>query len=278
MKIPKIELVAVAVPPPRPAGRGKKPKKCPVHLAAERLGVKIFEIGDRDELAKICEKIDFDLAIVIAFGMIFPEKILQSGDFLNVHFSLLPAWRGASPVQSAILAGEEVSGITIQKMAKKLDSGDVFLQKKYEIFGKKCSEIWNEFAERTAEILPEFLEKYFAGDCSPTPQNENRATFCGKIEKSDGEIFPNRENSEQIFRKFLAFDFWPGIFVKTARGAMKLTEISTTPLPDSVEISCADDSKIWIVRAQIPGKREMKAVEILRGNSEIFEKIKSPHE
>ena len=188
-----------------------------------------------------------------------------------MHFSLLPQFRGASPVQSAILAGEKFSGISIQKMAKKLDAGEIFWQQKFLIEQKNCREIFNFFAQKTAEILPNFLEKFFKNEIFGKKQIEKNATFCRKIEKKDGEIFPQKMGADEIFRKFLAFKIWPEIFFRRGEKIVKLKKIFLkNPPKNCAEILCKN-GKIFVDRAQISGKKEMPAAAILRGNPRIFE-------
>ncbi len=275
-----IEIVGVGCPSDKKVGRKRVLTACPVKKSAKNLGLKVYEVNNKKEVREIYEKLSFDLAIVIAFGVIFPAKILDIPKFgtINVHFSLLPKFRGASPVQSAILAGEKESGITFQQMVKELDAGDILWQKSWNIENKKTSELWNFFAEKTAEEFPEFLEKLFTKNLQKLPQDENLATFCGKFEKKDGEIFPEKETAEEIWRKFLAFDVWPGIFISTKYGKVKLGEIkfisSEAEKRDfgdkSFELKCAKNSKIYISQAQIPGKKIMPIADILRGKPDLF--------
>ena len=275
-----IEIVGVGCPSDKKVGRKRVLTPCPVKKSAKNLGLKVYEVNNKKEVREIYEKIDFDLAIVIAFGVIFPAKILDIPKFgtINVHFSLLPKFRGASPVQSAILAGEKESGITFQQMVKELDAGDILWQKSWNIENKKTSELWNFFAEKTAEEFPEFLEKLFTNNLQKLPQDANLSTFCGKFEKADGEIFPEKEAAEEIWRKFLAFDIWPGIFISTKYGKVKLGEIkfisSEAEKRDFVEnsfaLKCADNSVIYILQAQIPGKKMMPIIDVLRGKPDLF--------
>ena len=127
------EIVGVGVFPDRKVGRKQISTACPVKVTALKLGLPIFEIPDKSALETLTLNLDFDLGIVIAFGMIFTQKVLDTGTFVNVHFSSLPQYRGASPVQSAILGGDTQLGITWQKMVQTLDAGDVLFQKEFNI-------------------------------------------------------------------------------------------------------------------------------------------------
>lgn len=262
-----IDLSFVGVFPDKPKGRKQILTPCPVKEKALALGLQIKEVRGKEDLVKLFEAEDFDLAIVIAFGMIFPASLFQDPshttglskkDIINVHFSLLPQYRGASPVQSAILNGDEVSGITFQRMVYELDAGDVLWQKEYHIAHQKTSQIWEKFAQHTAQELPHFLEAYQDKTLTTCPQPP-APTFCGKFKKEDGLVDLQKDSPESIYRKYLAFDIWPGIYVQTGLGRLKLTEIERAPT-----------GTINILRAQLEGKKEMPIAEILRGHPDLL--------
>ncbi len=261
-----VEIMAVCVFPDRKVGRKQVLTPCPVKVSAEKRGLPIEEIGSKDDLKTIVNKYDYDLGIVIAFGMIFPSEVLESGKFVNVHFSLLPKYRGASPVQSAILNGDETSGITFQQMVTELDAGDILLREEYPIEGKNTSSIFEAFAEFTAELFPDFLEQDLQGE----PQKKDEATFCTKFTKADGEIFPEKETAQGIYQKFLAFDLFPGIYIETVRGNVKLTEVALEPSEHSYELPCNKNTILYIDEAQVPGKTPLPVQEILRGCLDLF--------
>lgn len=294
------EIVGVGVFPDRKVGRKQVLTPCPVKTKAMELGLSVFEIENKQELVDTCDNLDFDLGMVIAFGMIFPGEILDKF-FVNVHFSALPKWRGASPVQSSILAGETKNSVTFQRMVSALDAGDVLMQETFDVEGMTTGEVWENFSHRTAEMMPKFLDRFFAGKIKPEIQDKDKATFCGKFTKQDGEIFPEKESAEEIYRKFLAFSPWPGIYMKTDLGNVKilgcevLSALSNkTPLPLSpidkqdldqrgdpadgfYDLKCANNSVLRIFRAQVPGKKAMDVGEILRGNPGIFGELKFSH-
>ncbi len=267
-----VHIVGVGTPPDKPVGRKQILTPCPVKKYAEDYDLPIFEIGNKADVVKVFQENEVDLAIVIAFGVIFPEEILNLPRLgtVNVHFSLLPQYRGASPVQSAILNGDTVSGITFQKMVKKLDAGDTLWQKPSPIENKKTSELWDFFARETAKEMPHFLEAYFDKKIVPEPQKEEEATFCHKFEKADGLVDPKSETAEMIYRKYLAFDVWPKIFMETDKGPMKLTEISLEEKAGVYPLFCEENTKLYISKAQLAGKKEMSIGDILRGNSGLL--------
>jgi methionyl-tRNA formyltransferase len=286
-----IEVVGVGVFPDKPVGRKHVLTPCPVKTKAQGLKLPIFEIANKKDLKHLFTTLPCDLAIVIAFGMLFPESVLNipKCGVVNVHFSLLPKYRGASPVQSAILNGDLTSGITFQRMVKKMDAGDVLFQKTAQIEGMKTSQVFDLLAEETADVLPNFVETFCQNispqnTIIPQEQNESEATYCTRFDRADGEVFPTKETAEAIYRKYLAFDIFPGIFVATKKGNVKLTEVSLkkSEIQPVVQyaLQCANKEGLthgsaptilYITRAQIPGKAEMGIGEILRGCPDLFE-------
>lgn len=269
-----VEILGVGVFPDRKVGRKQIPIPCPVKQKAQQLGLPVFEIDTKKELEQLFADHPCDMAMVIAFGMIFPKTVLSKPKqgVINIHFSLLPRYRGASPVQSAILAGDQVSGITFQQMVSALDAGDIVYQKAYSIKNKKTSEVFADFAVKSAEEMDPFLNTFFDQKKSPVPQKESEATFCGKFQKSDGEIFPDRETAAAIERKARAFDLFPGIFLSTSKGPLKLLSVSLEKKEESVPLSCDKETTLFIHTAQIPGKKPMPMSDILRGHPDILQK------
>jgi methionyl-tRNA formyltransferase len=297
----EIEIIGVGVFPDKPVGRKRVLTPCAVKKSALELGLPIYEIESKQKLVEITNQLDFDLGIVIAFGMIFPAEILERNFFVNVHFSLLPEWRGASPVQSAILNGQSESGITWQRMVYALDAGNILLQKKYDICTKNTMEVWNDFAEKTAESWDEFFSSglpleqgelpkaegieslnqvqddeklQFKGRSlwNGTPQDASQATFCGKFQKSDGLVNPKNETAFQIHQKLLAFTPWPGIYMETKYGNLKILD---GRLEDDTEqnffaLTCKDESILYLKRVQLAGKKPTLIKELLNGYDDIF--------
>lgn len=267
-ELEQYEVIGVGTPPDKPVGRKQVITPCPVKEAASSLHLPVHDIQTKEDLVKLVQNSDFDLAVVIAFGMIFPKEILEDEKFINIHFSLLPKYRGASPVQSAILSGEKISGITIQRMVEKLDAGDILWQEERCLGEMTTSATFDSFAERTAEIMPAFWDDYFSGKITPIPQDESQVSFCTKFKKADGEVFPVKETAEEMYRKYRAFDLFPGIFLNTDKGNIKLTKVSLTP--EGLPLKCAHETTLFIQKAQVPGKKEMNISEILKGNPDLF--------
>ncbi len=158
--------------------------------------------------------LDFQLSLVVAYGKILPEEILnipKLGSF-NIHYSLLPKYRGASPVESTILNGETKTGVTIQKMAFKMDAGAIVAQTETEIgVTETAPELRSRLIKIGGDLLVETLPKIIDGSITETEQNENEATFCKKIKKEDGQIDLDAD-PKQNYNKFRAYAHWPRTF------------------------------------------------------------------
>ena len=172
------EVVAAYAQPPRPAGRGKAERKTAVHERAEALGIPVRTprtLRNEEEQAAF-RSLDAELAVVAAYGLILPKAILEApkGGCINVHASLLPRWRGAAPVQRAILAGDEITGVTIMRMDEGLDTGPMLLKRELDISGKNAGQVTEELARLGAKAVVEWL----AHPTPPEPQPAVGVDLC----------------------------------------------------------------------------------------------------
>lgn len=211
----KYNLVSVFTQPGKKSGREQKPTPSAVRVVAEKNKLTVFEPEKLDE--KTVEEIKKqmpDLIIVAAYGKIIPKSILEIPGFgiINVHPSLLPKFRGPSPIQNTLLSGEKETGTTIMLMDEGIDSGDILSQEKvavdekdlYEDLSKKLTALsW----KLLLETLPDWIERKI----KPQPQESGKATYCQLIERSDGKIIWDNE-AREIFNCYRAFHRWPGIF------------------------------------------------------------------
>ncbi len=205
------DVVAVYSQPPRPAQRGKKLQKTPVHLAAEALGIPVEtprSLKAADEQARFAAH-NADVAVVAAYGLILPQAILDAPQHgcINIHGSILPRWRGAAPVQRAILAGDRQSGVAIMQMDAGLDTGDVRAEKRIDISGMTGAELMADLAQIGAELLIDVLGNL--PDHPPRPQSSDGVTYAAKIDKGETHIDWNL-SAVQIERMVRAFAPAPG--------------------------------------------------------------------
>jgi methionyl-tRNA formyltransferase len=211
----KHTVVGVLTNPDRSCGRGRRRRETPVKSKARELGLSIIECESID--SEVREKVGAlspQLLVVVAFGMIFDKVFLDLFPLggINVHPSLLPKYRGASPLQTAILQGEKETGVTVQKLALKMDSGAILAQEKLSIGPRETA---GELALRAAEcgsrLITEVVDQMESGTVRPIPQNEEVATYCKLIRKQDGKI-DWTASAPEIVNKILAFNPWPIAF------------------------------------------------------------------
>lgn len=220
--------VALATEKDKPFGRGQKIAKNPLKIFAEEKKLPVIECSDFDaKTIGALSKAGAQVFLVVAYGKILPKRILDIPPLgaLNIHGSLLPKYRGPSPVQTQILEDEKKIGLSLMLIDEKMDHGPVLAQKNINlpVFPAKASELFSAMASEGAMLFGEILPRYATGEIKPVPQEEKSATYTHKIKKSDGLIDLN-SNPYANYLKFLAFDIWPGVFfiAKTKKGPKKI--------------------------------------------------------
>ncbi len=252
------QIVAVITAPDKPVGRKMILTSPPVKILAEKYNLPVFQPKDKDELLEIIKILKPDLAIVAAFGMIFTKEVLEipKYGFLNIHPSLLPRWRGASPIQSAILAGDEKTGITIMLLNGGLDEGPILAQQELQppIINYQLPKLQEELSKLGSELLVETIPKWINSEIKPQPQDNSKATYCQKIAKEDGLIDLNKESPEIIDRKVRAFTPWPGTYILIDNKRLIITQTEF------------ENNTLEIRRVKPEGKKEMSFNDYLKGN------------
>ncbi len=233
--------------PDRKQGRGLELTQSPVKVLALKHGIQVLtpETID-DDFINNFSKLNIDLSIVVAYGSILPENIINMPKFgtLNIHYSLLPKYRGASPLESALLSGDSETGVTIQKMVKKLDAGDIVATESLNINQTITKdELRNELIELGANLLIKILPDYMENKITTVPQDENQATHCGKIKKENGLIDLN-DDTNINYNKYRAYSGWPGIYFFQDGKRIKVTSAHL------------EDGKFVIDRVIPEGKKE----------------------
>lgn len=227
------QLVGVVTQPDREAGRGRKLTPPPVKILAEELGVEVFQPKSlRSEFAYTqLTQWKPELIIVAAFGQILRQIILDIPAFgcINVHASLLPRWRGAAPINAAILHGDTETGITIMKMDAGLDTGPFLSKRAISITSQDTAgTLSNRLAVLGSELLIDTLPRYLSGEISPFPQPEEGSTYAPMLSKKDGELDFNKP-AEHLSRMVRAYDPWPGTFTYWKGQPLKILEAFSIP-------------------------------------------------
>ncbi len=277
------EVVAVYSQPPRPAGRGKKDRLTPVHAFAKEQGLEVRTPQSLRKLAarQAFEALAADVAIVVAYGLMLGPKVLAAPKHgcLNLHGSLLPRWRGAAPIQRAIMAGDEVSGIEVMRMEEGLDTGPVCQSAKVQITpDMSAGELHDELMVRGADLMVAALAKLQQGSLSCQPQPVEGITYASKIDKAETRI-DWRKSAQHIHNHIRGLSPFPGawfeIDVKGKRERIKVLgsqlDKHTTDearagqlLDDRLLVACGEGA-VRLVTLQRAGKRPMSAADLLRG-------------
>ena len=282
--ISEFEIISVFTQPDKPSGRKKIITSSPVKIAAKKLGLKIFQPHSKKELIESTKNIEADFFIVIAYGLIFPEEVLEIPKFgaINIHFSLLPKYRGASPIQESILNGDKETGISIIKIDKDLDHGPIFLAKRLKIEDNDTySTLSKKQSILSANILPLVLEDIVKGNLYPIKQDHSKASFCKKIIKENGKINWNKKTSE-IKNMIRAYQKWPTAYTEFKGKILKILEaeelISShdySPGKFLIENKILKISAIngYIIpkRVQLEGKTEMDIHAFINGYGNLIQ-------
>lgn len=269
------EIVAAYSQPPRPAGRGKKLQPSPVQQAAEARGIPVrtpVSLKDQDAQAEFAA-LGADVAVVAAYGLILPQAILDAPRLgcLNVHGSLLPRWRGAAPVQRAILAGDAATGVTIMQMERGLDTGPMLAKVETPVAAKNAGDLTSELARLGAALMVEVLADLPAHP--PVVQPEEGVTYAHKIDKAESRLDFTRDAVE-VERQVRAFAPSPGAFFELEGEryrvlAAQVVDGSGTPgvtLDDALTIACGANA-LRPTLVQRAGRPAMETAALLRGRA-----------
>jgi methionyl-tRNA formyltransferase len=270
------EVAAVYTQPPRPAGRGHKVRRSPVHVYAETRGLLVrtpSTLRDPEEQRRFAD-LALDVAVVAAYGLILPKAILAAPRLgcINVHASLLPRWRGAAPIERAILAGDAETGVTIMQMDAGLDTGPMLLAARVPIGPETtAAALHDALGELGADLLPQALARVASGTLQPTPQPEDGATYAKKLERDEGRLDWLRPAAE-LERAVRALNPQPGVWFERAGERIKVlaaevVDRSGMPgrvLDDRLTVACAEGA-LRPRLLQRPGRAPTEADAFLRG-------------
>jgi len=267
------EIAAVYAQPPKPAGRGQRENPCPVHRLALELGLAVRtpkRLRNNAEEQAYFESLDLDAAIVAAYGLILPEPILNAPrrGCINIHASLLPRWRGAAPIQAAILAGDARTGITLMQMDAGLDTGPM-LRAEATPIGR--TDTAADLHDRLAAIGARLIVDELNHPSPPVPQDDAASTYAPKLTREDARLNFTKPAAE-LERQIRAYHPWPGSLLLLGDAVIKILaaeiiEAEGTPgtlLDDKLTIACGEHA-LRPTRLQRAGKSAMSTAEFLRG-------------
>ena len=271
------QLLGLLTNPDKATGRGMHVVANELAIWAEKIDINIQKPENNDDLKEIIESIKPEIVITIAYGRIIPLELLDMPKFgwINVHFSLLPRWRGAAPVQWAILSGDQETGITVFKLDKGMDTGPVYLEQATPInpnessndLLSRLSEIGSDLAIKSLELISEGV--------IPKPQSSNGITLAPKISKNDGKI-DWHQNSDQVVNRFRALSSNPGVWSLLGELRIKIDSLVAVSFPNQIEpadivvdgerlLVGVLDGAIEILIITPAGRSQMSAAEFIRG-------------
>ncbi len=272
------EITAVYTAPPRPAGRGHHRQRSAVHQAAAEREIEVrtpVDLKDEDEQQEFTA-LEADAAVVVAYGLILPPAIFQAPRLgtINVHASLLPRWRGAAPIQRAILAGDDMTGITIMQINSGLDTGDILAQERVPITDMTTAETLHELlASLGSRMIVDALRGLDDGTVTPTPQPIGQACYANKLDRTEGYL-DWRHPAADLQRQVRALVPWPGAWFSHGGVRIKVLRAETVRgrtgakpglvLDARLTVNCADGG-LRLTRLQRQGRASMAAADFLNG-------------
>lgn len=276
---PNFDIKFIITTPDKLVGRKQELQKSLVKILAEKHQLVVYS---PENLKNFEFEEEIDLAITAQYGLIIPKHLLEKPRFgiINIHTSLLPKYRGASPIQSALLNAENKTGITIMKMDVGLDTGNILKQKEIDI---NPDDTYMELDEKLADLAISFLEEsvldYINGKITETKQDDSQASFCKQLERNDGKIDFKQEKLAEIYNKYRAYYPWPGIWTVWQDKRLKLLKIK--PSQEKIEAGKmtvinnelflgTKDKAIQILELQIEGKKNMDAHIFINGYKKDF--------
>jgi methionyl-tRNA formyltransferase len=277
------EVDLVVTQPDRPAGRSRRPAAPPIKSVALERGIEVFQPAKVRNTA-FWEKIASsgpEALVVVAYGRILPGKVLGIAPLgsVNVHFSLLPKYRGAAPVQWTLVNGDSVTGVSTMLMNERMDEGDILLQRELAIApGEHAPTLQERLSALGAELLLETLRGMRAGSIEPRPQQHDAATLAPMISKEDGEIEPGL-TAREIEGRIRGFDPWPGVWLRRGRRRLRIVDGHALDLqpreeqegsvvdltPEGLVMVCGGGSCLLLTAIQPEGKRVLTARDAVNG-------------
>lgn len=273
----RAEVPLVVTQPDRARGRSKRPQPSPVKLAAESWGLRVVQPERAADVLDVVRATAPDVAVVVAYGQLLKPSLLEipRRGFVNVHFSLLPRWRGASPVVRTILAGDEETGVTLMQVDAGLDTGPVLAVESTPLRpAETAGELTARLAAMGAAVLADRLEAIVGGEVDPVPQREEAATAAAKVQVTEAYVDPRRHSAEAVLRAVRAFDPRPGAWSTVEGSRIKLWRAA--PAGEPVEPGSAElrerrvllgtpDGSVELLEVQPAGRARMAAVDWMRG-------------
>lgn len=276
----------VITQPDKPVGRKQELAPPPIKVVAQEAGIEVAQPETKKDLIKLFKDLEIDVCVLVAYGMIIPEEVLNSPKhgFVNLHPSMLPKYRGPSPIQAALLDGETQTAVTIMKLSKGMDAGPIISQETVSILhSDNYPSLAEKLSEAGAELMVKVLPDYLAGELELTEQDDSEATYCSMVKREDGKIDWSK-SSAQIIQQFKAFSPWPGVFTNLNKKRLKIANLDVLEgdfgdnlafgevfLGPSGQLGVqTSDGAIALLSVQLEGKKEVSGEEFLNGQKDLI--------
>lgn len=275
-----VKVIGVITSPDRPVGRGQRLTSPPVATFAKENGLRLIQtenINNSEEVAKLLSENNVDTIVVLSFSHFLKQSILDStrlGCF-NLHTSKLPKYRGAAPIQYAIWKGDRTTGVTIQKMVKKMDAGDIVYEKEVAILDSDTGDsLFSRLEKECASAIKEFIPNLVSGDVIYKPQDDEQVSFAPTLKKKDGLISFLSQNATEVINQVRAMHSWPGTYTFLNGIRVKVLEACK----DSMQVNKGDvsvqnnklvvgtrEGSVRLLKVQLQGKKSCSDTELLNG-------------
>ena len=276
----KVDYVITSVD--KPSGRGHKLVPSEVKVFAQNNGIEVFTFDRVRKHMDEIKQIDYDLAIVASFGQILPNEFLEHRLTINVHPSLLPKYRGASPIQNAILNGDKRTGVTIMKLSQEVDSGDIIMQQEVELNGEYYLELEEKLGNLGGQMLKEVISQIENNSVKFMPQDHKKATFVQKFDKNDG-IIDLSDKTENIVNRVRALAQTLGCTLKIGEQELKIGKVENVAGEFEIEkgyvlqnkkrfVVGTSDGALEILLCQAPSGKMIAGRDYLNGHNDILGK------
>lgn len=268
-----VEVAAVYTQPDKPVGRKKTLTPPPVKVRAEASGIPLFQPESLRDAAVIAtlQTIACDFIVVAAYGQILPKAVLDHAPCINLHASILPQYRGASPIQQSLLNGDSQTGITAMLMEEGLDTGPILSIETIEIDKDEDAEsLFERLTHLAADMTPSVLRSF--SSLTPRAQNDAESSLCRKITKADGKV--TFDDAQSLYNKYRAFTPWPGVYLESGLKLVSMQLADTGGAQEAgriiaiekhrVLVGCTQGS-LWVETVQPPSKKPMRVIDYLNG-------------
>jgi len=285
-----VDIKLVVSQPDKPVWRKKILEKTPVKIVAEENNIECLQPNKLRENKEFFEKLkflDLDFIVVVAYGKIVPKEVLEAPKYgcINIHWSILPKYRWASPIQEAIKAGDKKTGLTIMYMSEGMDEGDILAIEEVKIWeNDKTPDLFKKFEEIWPKLLVDTLKWVLSWKIKGEKQDDLKASYCSKIKKEDWEVSFENETWEQIYNKFRAYYPWPGIYTYFKDKKLNLEDVELIDYnwekniwevdrlsKKEIGIVCKDNKILLLKQVKLEWKKSMDILSFVNGNKDFLE-------